>query len=172
MPAEQLIAHLRPALADIRGTLANLSGRQRRPVGRLRVLCCRLAAKNGLAAKLGRESVYKWELDKGNKSLKIVVNGSLILDDLDLVIQATLDGAGLAWLSEDRVSEHLESGALVRVLEDWCPRFPGFFLYYPSRRHQPAALAPLIETLNGEHLIDRENRRSHHWSRTDGLIPQ
>jgi len=71
----------------------------------------------------------------------------------DLVIQAALDGAGLAWVSEDQVVEHLSSGALVRVLEDWCPPFPGFFLYYPSRRQQPAALAALVDTLR------LENRR-------------
>ena len=78
------------------------------------------------------EGVYKWEFDKGDESLAIAVNGSLLLDELDLVIQAALDGAGLAWVAEDRITEHLASGALVRVLEDWCPPFPGFFLYYPS----------------------------------------
>jgi DNA-binding transcriptional LysR family regulator len=90
--------------------------------------------------------VYKWELDKGDQSLEITVNGSLILDELDLVIQAAIDGAGLAWVAEDRVAAHLASGTLVRVLEDWCPPFPGFFLYYPSRKQQPAALAAVIET--------------------------
>jgi DNA-binding transcriptional LysR family regulator len=69
------------------------------------------------------------------------------LDELDLVIQAALDGAGLAWVAEDRITDHLASGALVRVLEDWCPPFPGLFLYYPSRRQQPAALSALIDTL-------------------------
>ncbi|HMI46432.1 MAG TPA: LysR substrate-binding domain-containing protein, partial [Gemmatimonadaceae bacterium] len=64
---------------------------------------------------------------------------------LDLVIQAALDGAGLAWVAEDRVTPHLATGALMRVLEDWCPPFPGFFLYYPSRKQQPAALAAVIE---------------------------
>ncbi|HZB40017.1 MAG TPA: LysR family transcriptional regulator, partial [Ilumatobacter sp.] len=73
------------------------------------------------------ESVYKWELDKGDESLTISVHGSLLLDDVDLVIQAALDGAGLAWVTEDRIAEHLESGALVRVLDDWCPPFPGYF---------------------------------------------
>jgi DNA-binding transcriptional LysR family regulator len=92
------------------------------------------------------ESVYRWELDKGDQSLAIAVNGPLILDDVELMIQAAVDGAGLAWVSEDRVASHLESGALVRVLEDWCPPFPGFFLYYPSRKQQPAALAAVIET--------------------------
>jgi DNA-binding transcriptional LysR family regulator len=93
------------------------------------------------------ESVYKWEFDKGDESLAIAVNGTLLLDELDLVIQAALDGAGLAWVAEDRITEHLVSGALVRVLEDWCPPFPGFFLYYPSRRQEPAALSALIDTL-------------------------
>ena len=71
--------------------------------------------------------------------------GSLLVDDVDLVIQAALDGAGLAWVAEDRIAQHLASGALVRVLEDWSPPFPGFFLYYPSRKQQPAALAAVIE---------------------------
>jgi DNA-binding transcriptional LysR family regulator len=92
------------------------------------------------------ESVYKWELDKGDESLEIAVHGSLILDELELLIQAAIDGAGLAWVAEDRVAAHLASGTLVRVLEDWCPPFPGFFLYYPSRKQQPAALAAVIET--------------------------
>jgi DNA-binding transcriptional LysR family regulator len=227
---EQLLAHLRPALGDIRTTLTNLSGLQSKPVGRVRVLVPRLAGKTVVAPKLGRfardypdveldittddsridlvaagfdagiqfgefitqdmvavrvspdlrpaivgaptyfeshakpasprdllqhrcirfrhrgESVYKWELDKGNQSLEIAVKGSLILDELELVIQAAIDGAGLAWLAEDRVAEHLSSGALIRVLEDWCPPFPGFFHYYPSRKQQPAALAAVIET--------------------------
>src|SRR3954452_9261215 len=93
------------------------------------------------------ESVYKWELDRGDTSLAIAVDGPLILDDLDLVIQVALEGAGLAWIAEDRVADHLASGALVRVLDDWCPPFSGFFLYYPSGRQQPAALAALISTL-------------------------
>jgi DNA-binding transcriptional LysR family regulator len=95
--------------------------------------------------------VYKWEFDKGDESLAIAVQGSLLLDELDLVIHAALDGAGLAWVAEDRISDHLASGALLRVLEDWCPPFPGFFLYYPSRRQQPAALAALVDTLRLEH---------------------
>ena len=97
------------------------------------------------------ESVYKWELDKGDESLTIAVTGSLLLDEVDLVIQAALDGAGLAWVTEDRIAEHLESGALIRVLEDWCPPFPGFFLYYPTRKP-----------------TTRRSHRSHHHSRFVG----
>ena len=65
-------------------------------------------------------------------------------------MQAALDGAGLAWVAEDRFTEYLASGALVRVLEDWCPPFPGFFLYHPSRRQKPAVLAALVGTLRLE----------------------
>jgi DNA-binding transcriptional LysR family regulator len=95
----------------------------------------------------GSDGVYRWEFDKGKQSLVVAVNGPLIVDDVEMMIRAAIDGAGLAFMSEERAAPHLASGALVRVLEDWCPPFPGFFLYYPSRRQLPAALSALIETL-------------------------
>ena len=67
------------------------------------------------------------------------------MKDPRIIREVDLDGAGLAWVAEDRIEQHLASGALVRVLEDWCPPFPGFFLYYPSRKQQPAALAAVID---------------------------
>jgi DNA-binding transcriptional LysR family regulator len=91
--------------------------------------------------------VYRWEFEKGRKSLSVAVNGPLIVDDVELVIGAAVDGIGLAFVGEDKVEEHLSDGTLIRVLDDWCQPFPGFFLYYPSRRQQPAALAALINTL-------------------------
>ena len=63
------------------------------------------------------------------------------------MIRAAIDGVGLAFMLEERAAPHIASGALVHVLEDWCPPFPGFFLYYPRQRQLPAALAALIETL-------------------------
>jgi DNA-binding transcriptional LysR family regulator len=96
---------------------------------------------------MGSAGVYRWEFDKGDESLVVGVNGPIVIDDMDITIQAALDGIGLVFSLEDYVAPHLVSGALVRVLEDWCPPFAGFFLYYPSRRHQPAALAALIEAL-------------------------
>ncbi|HKD07158.1 MAG TPA: LysR family transcriptional regulator [Bryobacteraceae bacterium] len=95
----------------------------------------------------GSAGIYRWEFEKGRKSLSVAVNGPLIVDDVDLVIAAAVDGVGLAYMSEERGAEQLASGALVKVLEDWCQPFPGFFLYYPNRRNQPAALVALIETL-------------------------
>jgi len=63
------------------------------------------------------------------------------------MIRAAVDGVGLAYSLEQYAAEHIARGRLVRVLEDWCPPFDGYFLYYPSRRQQPAALSALIETL-------------------------
>jgi DNA-binding transcriptional LysR family regulator len=97
--------------------------------------------------RMGSAGVYRWEFDRGEESLVVGVSGPLTIDDMDMTIQAALDGIGLAFSLEDYVAPHLASGALVRVLEAWCPPFAGFFLYYPSRRQQPAALAALIESL-------------------------
>jgi DNA-binding transcriptional LysR family regulator len=64
-----------------------------------------------------------------------------------LIVQAVLNGVGIATTVEQPISEMIAKGRLVQVLRDWCPTFPGYFLYYPSRRNQPAALAALINTL-------------------------
>src|SRR5581483_102231 len=92
----------------------------------------------------GTAGVYRWEFDKGKKSLSVAVNGPLIVDDVELVIRAALEGVGLSFVSEGLVESQLKGGELIRVLDDWCQPFPGFFLYYPSRRQQPAALSALI----------------------------
>src|SRR2546425_4684443 len=94
----------------------------------------------------GSGELYRWELDKGDQSVVVAVNGPLITNDIGLLTRAAIDGVGLDFMSDEQAAPHLTSGALVRVLEDWCPPFPGFFLYYPSRQH-PAALTALIETL-------------------------
>jgi len=95
----------------------------------------------------GSAGLYRWEFEKGKKSLSVAVNGPLIVDDVETVIRASMDGIGLAFVSDERVEAQIKSGELIRVLEDWCQPFPGFFLYYPSRRQQPAALSALINTL-------------------------
>jgi len=91
--------------------------------------------------------VYRWEFEKGKKELSVAVNGPLIVDDVELLVRAAVEGLGLAFMSEQLAAQHLAKGTLIRVLEDWCQPFPGFFLYYPSRRQQPAALSALIHTL-------------------------
>ena len=79
--------------------------------------------------------------------MSVSVNGPLTVDDVGLATRAALDGVGLAFISDESVAPYFENGALIRVLEDWCQPFPGFFLYYPSRRQQSAALSALIKTL-------------------------
>ena len=91
--------------------------------------------------------IYRWEFQKGRKALTVYPQGPATFDDPDLVVQAVLNGVGIATTVEQPLSEMIAKGRLVQVLRDWCPTFPGYFLYYPSRRNQPAALAALINTL-------------------------
>ena len=91
--------------------------------------------------------IYRWEFEKGRKALTVNPQGPATFDDPDLVVQAVLNGVGIATTVEQPISEMIAKGRLVQVLRDWCPSFPGYFLYYPSRRNQPAALAALINTL-------------------------
>ena len=91
--------------------------------------------------------IYRWEFEKGRKALTVNPQGPATFDDPDLVVQAVLNGVGIGTTVEQPISEMIAKGRLVQVLRDWCPTFPGYFLYYPSRRNQPAALAALINTL-------------------------
>jgi DNA-binding transcriptional LysR family regulator len=91
--------------------------------------------------------IYRWEFEKGRKVLTVNPQGPATFDDPDLVIQAVLNGVGIGTAMEESLTEIIAKGRLVQVLRDWCPTFPGYFLYYPSRRNQPAALAALINTL-------------------------
>jgi DNA-binding transcriptional LysR family regulator len=95
----------------------------------------------------GTARPYRWEFEKDGEALVVDVSGPLIVDDADLMIRAALDGLGLTFSFEEYVAPQIASGTLVRVLEDWCPPFAGYFLYHPSRRQQSAALSALIETL-------------------------
>ena len=107
-----------------------------------------LTAHRCLRYRMGASgSVYRWEFEKRGRPVTVSVSGPLIFNDVALMRRAALDGVGLAFLLEEHVTEHLASGALVRVLEDWCPPFEGYFLYYPSRRHQSPALQALVAAL-------------------------
>jgi DNA-binding transcriptional LysR family regulator len=91
--------------------------------------------------------LYRWEFEKGQKSVAVSPQGPASFDDPELVIQAVDAGLGIGSCIEAPLVSRISSGHLVQVLKDWCPVFPGYFLYYPSRRNQPAALSVLIETL-------------------------
>ncbi len=91
--------------------------------------------------------LYRWEFEKGRKALTVSPDGPASFDDPDLVIRAVLDGVGIGTSMESTLAPLLARGELIQVLKEWCPSFPGYFLYYPSRRNQPAALAALIAAL-------------------------
>lgn len=75
------------------------------------------------------------------------VDGQLTFNDVTLIIEAALEGLGLACLPDDHLEGYIADGRLVRVLDDWCSPFPGYHLYYPSRRQQSPAFALLVDAL-------------------------
>lgn len=91
--------------------------------------------------------IFPWEFEKGRHAVNVRTEGQLVFNNLGMRLDSALDGLGLAYLPEDQVLAHVGSGRLIRVLEDWCAPFPGYHLYYPSRRHASPALALLVERL-------------------------
>lgn len=91
--------------------------------------------------------LYRWEFEKGRKALSVSPQGPVSFDDPELVMEAVLEGVGIGSGMEASLQAHITAGRLTQVLKDWCPTFPGYFLYYPSRRNQQAALAALIQAL-------------------------
>jgi DNA-binding transcriptional LysR family regulator len=88
-----------------------------------------------------------WDFKKGAHDLNVRVEGQLILNGFPQVLQAALAGMGLAFILEDTVQSYLADGRLVRVLDDWCSVFPGYHLYYPSRRQPSSAFALVVDAL-------------------------
>ncbi len=91
--------------------------------------------------------LYRWEFEKDGLTLEVTPRGAPVLNDPDLAIRAAVDGVGLVYTGEAFLAPDLAGGRLVRVLADWCPAVPGFFLYYPNRRHSSAALSALVDAL-------------------------
>jgi DNA-binding transcriptional LysR family regulator len=96
---------------------------------------------------LTRGGLYAWEFEKKGHPLNVRVDGRLTFNNTRHVIAAALDGFGLACVPEDMVRTHMASGKLQRLLADWCPAFPGYHLYYPSRRQPSPAFSLLLEAL-------------------------
>jgi DNA-binding transcriptional LysR family regulator len=90
---------------------------------------------------------YTWEFRKVGRELNVRVQGRAVFNNIGLMQSAALEGAGLAYLPEDRVESAIEKGRLVRVLADWCPPRPGYHLYYPSRRQLSPAFALVLNAL-------------------------
>ncbi|OJU11437.1 MAG: LysR family transcriptional regulator [Caulobacterales bacterium 68-7] len=91
--------------------------------------------------------LYAWEFEKDGRQLSVRVDGRLTFNSPQLVSAAAIAGYGVAFLPDDHVAEPLRDGRLVRVLEDWCPRFSGYHLYFPHRRQQSPAFAVVVEAL-------------------------
>jgi DNA-binding transcriptional LysR family regulator len=88
-----------------------------------------------------------WDLEKDGRALNVRVEPRLVVNDMRLQRLAALEGAGLAYIMENYVAADLAARSLISVLDDWCPPFPGYHLYYPSRRQRSPALAVVIEAL-------------------------
>jgi DNA-binding transcriptional LysR family regulator len=93
--------------------------------------------------------LYAWEFEQDGRALNVRVEGQLVFNKPSLVLDAAAAGFGIAFMPEDHVTRDLASGRLERVLEDWCPPFAGYHLYYPSRRQQSPAFAVVLDALRG-----------------------
>ncbi len=100
--------------------------------------------------------VYRWEFTENGKDFEVSVNGRVLCNDADVMLRAALDGVGLSYLLESMVAEPIAAKRLVRVLGEFCPPFPGHFLYYPSRAH----VAPKLSALIGFLRLDSRRRRN------------
>ncbi|MES0096088.1 LysR family transcriptional regulator [Mesorhizobium sp. M0019] len=92
-------------------------------------------------------NLYRWEFARGQRALEVAVSGGLTVNDTELMIGAVLDGVGVAYMLEYQVRPWIEAGKLIRFLEAWSPRFPGFYLYHASSRQVPAPLRAFIDFL-------------------------
>ena len=95
-------------------------------------------------------ALYRWRLDKAGGTGRRRGNGSLTVNDIGLTVEAALAGMGLACTLESNIAQELKQGHLVRVLENWCPPFPGFYLYYPSGRLLSAAFRAFIDFMRSD----------------------
>lgn len=91
--------------------------------------------------------MYAWELEQGDREVRVRVEGQMSCNNTATIVRAALRGVGLGFVMETSVAEHIRQGKLARVLEDWCPPFAGYHLYYPSRRQSSAAFILLVDAL-------------------------
>jgi DNA-binding transcriptional LysR family regulator len=98
-----------------------------------------------ICLRFGSGRLYAWEFEKGGVELKIEVTGPLTMGDQGLIVEAAMEGAGVAFAFESQVARLIAERKLIRVLEDWCPYYGGFYLYYPGRCQVPAALRAFID---------------------------
>lgn len=90
---------------------------------------------------------YVWEFERHGRQVNVRVDGQATFNTSPHIVLAALDGLGIAFLPEEEFAPHLEEGRLIRVLQDWCPPFAGYHLYYPSRRHHSPAFSLVLDAL-------------------------
>ncbi|HHJ2046429.1 TPA: LysR family transcriptional regulator [Pseudomonas aeruginosa] len=91
--------------------------------------------------------LYAWDFQRKDRHVNVRVDGQLIFNTSPNIVDAALAGLGIAWLPEDEFAPHIEEGRLLRVLENWCPLFPGYYLYYPNRRQPSPAFSLVVDAL-------------------------
>lgn len=94
-----------------------------------------------------RGGLYAWEFERDGQELQVQVQGQLVFNTTPQMLRAALAGFGLAYVPEDLVQEHVAEGRLKQVLQEWSPTFPGYHLYYPSRRQSSPAFALVLDAL-------------------------
>lgn len=110
--------------------------------------------------RIARGDIYRWEFSEDGKDIEVAVDGRFTANDNDALIAAALAGVGLAYVFESTVREHLAAGRLIRVLEAFCPPFPGLFLYYPSRALIAPKLQALLDFLRGRRQAKKASGKS------------
>lgn len=116
----------------------------------------------GIRGRLASGGTYPWEFEKRGKPMRFEPHGPLTTGSHDVMLQAALAGDGLLWTADATLTEHLESGALETVLDDWSVGVPSLRLYYPGGKHVPATLRALVASIratNGANATARSARR-------------
>ncbi|MNX79244.1 HTH-type transcriptional regulator DmlR [compost metagenome] len=140
VPEDMVAVPIGPRLrAAVVAAPAYLQGREppRHPSELMRHECVRYRFPSG--------RYYKWEFEKDGVAVEIDVPGRIALSDVHAEVRAAVDGIGIGCVPESYVTGLLQSGRLLRVLEDWCPLVPGFMLYYPRQRRVSSALRAFID---------------------------
>ena len=140
VPEDMVAVQIGPALrAAVVASPAYLAGRQlpHHPHDLLSHACVRYRFPSG--------RFYKWEFEKDGVAMEVDVTGRIALSDVHAEVRAAVDGIGIGCVPEHYVRDLLQSGQLVRMLDDWCPTIPGFMLYYPRQRRVSSALRAFID---------------------------
>lgn len=112
--------------------------------------------------------IYVWDFLRRGRLVNVRVDGQLVFNTTPNMVDAALLGLGIAALPEEEFSEHIDEGRLVRVLEDWCEPFSGYYLYYPSRRQPSTAFSMVVDALR--YSVERADKKRI-GSRSKGRLP-